>query len=179
MFYAFHIVLIPLVIVVQYFLPMLPSGGRIHLLPAVLFHVALMFSLPRALALVALGGGLWDLLHAHWNGAGFEIGVGWTVGVMGFICMVLNGFQPLFSRGRWEVHCLASGIGTSAAILLEFVLLSVRREPIHFEFGGVVWARVLGPGMLALVFAPFLSMALRYLGRLMGHSNLREFEREP
>jgi hypothetical protein len=58
-------------------------------------------------------------------------------------------------------------------------LLSVRREPIHFEFGAVIWARVIGPGLLALVLAPFVSMALRYLGRLMGHSNLREFERDP
>jgi hypothetical protein len=179
MFYAFHILLIPLVIVAQYFLPMLPSGGRIYLLPMVLFHGALMFNLPRALVLVALGGGIWDLLHAHWNGVGFEIGVGWSVGVFGLIGVILNGFQALFARGRWEVHCLASGIGTSVAVLLEFVLLSVRREPIHFEFGGVIWARVIGPGLLALVLAPLVSMALRYLGRLMGHSNLREFERDP
>jgi hypothetical protein len=74
---------------------------------------------------------------------------------------------------------LASGIGTSLAVLLEYVLISVRREPIHFEFVGVIWARVIGPGLLALVLAPFASMALRYLGRLMGYSNLREFERDP
>jgi hypothetical protein len=91
--------------------------------------------------------------------------------------IIMSGLRPLFLRGRWEVHCLFSGIATSVLVLAEYLMISLRREPLRFEFNPEIWGRILGAGVVALVLSPFVFMALGYLSRLMKHQHYRP-ERE-
>jgi hypothetical protein len=87
--------------------------------------------------------------------------------------VIMSGLRPLFLRGRWEVHCLFSGIATSVLVLVEYLMISLRREPLRFEFNPEIWGRILGAGLVALVLSPFVFMALGYVSRLMQHQHYR------
>jgi hypothetical protein len=108
---------------------------------------------------------------------GSVLGVGWSVIVYAILGIIMSGLRPLFLRGRWEVHCLFSGIATSVLVLAEYLMISLRREPLRFEFNPEIWGRILGAGLVALVLSPFVFMSLGYLSRLMKHQHYRP-ERE-
>jgi hypothetical protein len=139
------------------------------------------------LVLAFLGGAMWDLVHGVWvevhgahgmhAGTGaeevLELGVGWSVCAYAVLGAIGSGMRPLFLRGRWEVHCLFSGFATSVLTFLEYVLISLRREPLHFEFSRSVWERVVGAGVTALVISPLVFAFLGYVARWMGHRHYR------
>ena len=52
---------------------------------------------------------------------------------------LMGGFRPLFQRGRWEIHCLLSGVCTSIIVLAEYLMITFRREPVVFIFNQDVW----------------------------------------
>jgi hypothetical protein len=85
----------------------------------------------------------------------------------------MSGLRPLFLRGRWEVHCLFSGAATSLLVLLEYLMISLRREPLRFEFSPLIWGRIFGAGVVALVVSPLVFAILGYIARLIGHKHFR------
>lgn len=150
-----------------------PWGARLFLMPVVFFYGALSFSTGRMLFLAFCSGVMWDLIHIQGMEDSGDLGIGWSVIAYGILGTLVSGMRPLFLRGRWEVHCLFSGAGTSVLVLLEYLMLSLRREPLHFEFSNLVWGRVFGAGILALIVSPFVSLILGYLGGLLGHTHYR------
>jgi hypothetical protein len=52
-----------------------------------------------------------------------------------------------------------AGVGTAAYLLMQFVMLSLRREGFEFD-PALIW-RVLAPGCIAAVFAPILYAAVK------------------
>jgi hypothetical protein len=72
----------------------------------------------------------------------------------------------LFRRGRWEVHCLLSGIFTSLIVLTEFLMITFRRgSPV---FPDAIWERVLGAGVMASMLAPLIFFSLNSVAALTG-----------
>ena len=43
-----------------------------------------------------------------------EIALGWSILLYAVLAAIMHGLRPLFIRGRWEVHCIMSGVCTSA-----------------------------------------------------------------
>lgn len=72
----------------------------------------------------------------------------------------------MFLKGRWEIHCLASGVGTSFLLLCEFLMINLRRS--GFEFPMEAWWRIGGPGLIALLLAPPFYIAFRLLEQKLG-----------
>lgn len=181
-FFVFVVFSMGAALVAQHFLPVVPPwGARVFLLPLVFLYGALSFSTAGMLILAFLGGVMWDLVHGVWvEGHGgeevLELGVGWSVCAYAVLGAVGSGLRPLFLRGRWEVHCLFSALATSSLTLLEYVLISLRREPLHFDFSQVVWERVVGAGVTALVLSPAVFAFLGYVARWMGHRHHRPQE---
>jgi hypothetical protein len=174
MFYGFIIAALLIAAVTQHFLGAVPPwGARVFLMPLVFLYGALSFSTGGMLFLAFLSGLTWDLLHAQWVEDTVELGVGWSVIAYAVLGVIMSGLRPLFLRGRWEVHCLFSGIATSVLVLVEYVMISLRREPLRFEFNPEIWGRILGAGLVALVLSPFVFSVLGYLGRLMKHQHYR------
>jgi hypothetical protein len=82
----------------------------------------------------------------------------------------MHGLRPLFARGRWEVHCIMSGICTSALLLGQYLMLSFRRGSIFFS--REVWWQIGGPGLLAIIMAPLVFWALQWLARATAYPYL-------
>lgn len=170
-------------LVVQFYIPPLPflSGARVLLLPLVFFFGALALPFPGMLALAFACGLMWDALTAQVLDIGMgptsarvvEVGIGWSVVLYGILGALMSGFKPLFQRGRWEVHCLMSGVCTSVIVLAEYFMISVRRAAFYgvpFEINSDIWWRIGGPGLIALVLAPAVFFFLKSMAALVGYN---------
>ena len=177
-------------LIVQHFIPALPflSGARVLLMPLVFFFGALTLPFGGMLALAFACGFMWDALTVQVievgkgpsNAMVVEIGFGWSILLYAMLGAVMSGFRPLFKRGRWEIHCLMSGICTSLIVLSEFLLISIRRAALYnvpFEFNRDIWWRIGGPGLVALVLAPVVFFLQKYHATLVGY-NPNEVEPE-
>ncbi|MDB6172213.1 MAG: hypothetical protein JWL59_1524 [Chthoniobacteraceae bacterium] len=157
-------------VVVQHFIgPIQPFGARVMLMPIIMFYGALAMPVWGMLALAFAGGLMWDALCTQQTKAGFEVALGWSVLLYAALGAIMSGFRPLFQRGRWEIHCLLSGLCTSAIVFAEFVMISVRRQPLTFVFNQEVWWRIGGAGLIAALISPLFFFFLNYLALLVGY----------
>jgi hypothetical protein len=165
-------------LVVQHFIPPLPGpwfeGARVLLMPLVMFYGALAMPYGAMLALTFLAGFMWDALNTQIltlsvdmvSQPAVEISLGWSIILYAVLGSIMNGLRPLFRRGRWEVHCLLSGIFTSLIVLTEFLMITFRRgSPV---FPDAIWERVLGAGVMASMLAPLIFFSLNSVAALTG-----------
>jgi hypothetical protein len=170
-------------LVLQHFIPPLAfmSGARVMLLPLVFFFGALSLPFTGMLALAFACGLMWDALTVQVVEIGsgptsavvVELGLGWSSVVYAVLGAVMSGFRPLFKRGRWEIHCLMSGICTLLLVGSEFLMLSVRRAALYgapFQFNQEIGWRIGGPGLVALILAPAIFFFLKAMAALVGYN---------
>lgn len=170
-------------LVLQHFIPPLAfmSGARVMLLPLVFFFGALALPFPGMLALAFACGLMWDALTAQVVEIGsgptaavaVELGLGWSIVLYAVLGAVMSGLRPLFKRGRWEIHCLLSGLCTTLIVGAEFLMLSVRRAALYsapFQADNDILWRIGGPGLVALVLAPAVFFFLKAMAALVGYN---------
>jgi len=170
-------------LLIQQFIPPLEflHQARVLLMPLVLFYGALALPYGLMLGLAFACGLMWDAMSAQIldvKVAGMmtstvEIALGWSILLYATLGSVMSGFRPLFKRGRWEIHCLMSGVCTSLIVLSEFLMLSVRRAALDhssFLFTPEVGWRIGGAGIVALFLAPIAFWILSMLADLVGYN---------
>ena len=120
---------------------------------------------------------MWDAFAATQvvNG-NLEISLGWSIVVYAALGAIMNGFRPLFQRGHgWEIHCLLSGPLVCIFVLLEYLMITFRRG--GFIFPKIIWWRIGGEGLAAMIAAPIVFLLLHWLALSLGILAPRE-ERE-
>ncbi len=170
-------------LVIGQFIPPLEflHQARVFLMPLVLFYGALALPYGLMLGLAFACGLMWDattaqILSVKVDGSTattVEIALGWSILLYATLGSVMSGFRPLFKRGRWEIHCLMSGLCTSLIVLAEYLMLCVRRAAIDhspFLFTPEVAWRIGGPGLIALLLAPLAFWILSLLADLVGYN---------
>lgn len=169
-FFVFLLVAMFLALVVQHFIPTLPIiGSRVLLMPIVMFYGALALPTPGMLVLAFCGGLMWDAMHVQIINGNVEIALGWSIVLYATLGALMGGFRPLFQRGRWEIHCLLSGVCTAMIVLAEYLMITFRREPVVFLFNKEIWWRIGGAGLVAALLSPFFFFTLNYLAFLVGY----------
>ena len=164
-------------LVVQHFIgPLPPFGARVMLMPIVMFYGALALPIWGMLALAFAGGLMWDALCTQQTDSGFEIAMGWSILLYAALGAIMSGFRPLFQRGRWEIHCLLSGLCTSVIVLAEYLMLCLRRQPVSFVFNQDIWWRIGGAGLIAALLSPLFFFFLNYLASLVDYDPQPERE---
>lgn len=145
-------------LVIQEFFPPVAMlhGARVLLVPMIFCYAAL--SMPTWLMVLAafFTGFLTDLNYLHVVDGQVEIGLGFSIVFFVLFGLLANGFQPAFRRGHWWLHILLSALGTSVFLLLQFAMISFRRE--GFVFNELVVWRILGPGVIAAILSPVLHL---------------------
>jgi hypothetical protein len=132
--------------------------------------MALPFPLMLALALYA--GLLLDALTVQVIGGKVEISMGSSILLYGVLAGFMHGLRPLFVRGRWEVHCILSGICTSLIVLAQYLMITFRRGSLVFT--PQIWWQIAAPGLIAMAIAPILFWFLQWMGRMTAYSTLLE-----
>ncbi len=170
-FFFILLVIMLLSFVAQHFIgPIAFWGARLFLMQIVMFYGAVALPTPGMLGLAFAGGLMWDLRFAAMVDGQFEINLGWSVVLYTVLCVLLAGFRPLYLRGRWEIHCILTGICVAAIPMAEYLMLSVRRQPVEFVFNRDIWHRIGGAGIAATLLAPFFFFGLNYLGYLVRYN---------
>ncbi len=157
-------------LVVQHFIGPLPViHARVMLMPIVMFYGALAMPVAGMLALAFVGGLMWDALSTQYVDGAVEVSAGWSIVLYAALGAIMNGFRPLFQRGRWEIHCLLTGFCTSALVLAEYLMLTIRRQPVQFIFNHDIWWRIGGAGIVAAFLSPLVFFLFNYLAALTGY----------
>ena len=174
-------------LVVQHFIGPIPEiGARVFLMPIVMFYGALALPQWGMLALAFTAGFMWDALATQWTSmpgensdGAVEIALGWSIVLYAGLGAIMSGFRPLFLRGRWEIHCLLTGVCTSVLVLAEYLMITIRREPLTFVFDREIWWRIGGAGLVAALLSPLFFFALNYLASLVGYNPHLETKETP
>jgi len=145
-------------------------GARLLLIPMVFCYAAMILPLPAVLALAGFTGLLTDLANLHVIDGRVEIAVGWSIVFYVIFGLISHGLQNAMLRGHWWPFILLSGLGTAALPLLQLVMISFRRE--GFVFDSVCVWRILAPGMIAMLLAPFLHHAVKPFSGLFPEEDL-------
>ncbi len=149
--------------------------ARIVIYPVILAYGALALPLWGALALAFFNGLIWDGLTLQivnsgamaQKAAAVEIPLGWSIVVYGVLAVLVHGLRPLFLRGRWDIHCLASGFCTSVILFGEYGMLTFRRGGLVFP--RELWARILLPGFFAMLLAVVVYFIFNSVAGLIGY----------
>src|SRR5437762_10916349 len=152
-FFCILIVLVFVAQIAEFFIPPLDwmSNAHVYIAPVLVFYGAMALPLPLMLVLVFWAGFLLDALTAQVIGGRVEISFGSSIVLYAVLAGIMHGLRPLFARGRWEVHCIMSGVCTSALLLGQYLMLSFRRGSIFFS--REVWWQIGGPVLLAMISA--------------------------
>ena len=171
-FFLLLVVLVFVAQIVEIFIPPLDwmFNAHVYIVPVILFYGAMALPFPLMLALAFIAGFLWDAMTAQVLDAHVEISFGWTILLYAVLAAIMHGLKPLFSRGRWEVHCVLSGVCTSLILLSQYLMISFRRGSILFN--REVWWQIGGPGLLAMLMAPLIFWSLHWLARLTNNPYL-------
>ncbi|HAF03781.1 MAG TPA: hypothetical protein DCO65_02105 [Spartobacteria bacterium] len=176
----FFFILLALVFIAQiaeFFIPALPwlYNAHIYIVPLIVFYGAMALPFPLMLALALYAGILLDALTVQVIGARVEISLGWSILLYAVLAGIMHGLRPLFIRGRWEVHCVLSGICTSAIILAQYLMITFRRGSLLFS--REVWWQIGGPGLIAMLMAPIIFWLLQWMERITAYPYLSEGDR--
>jgi hypothetical protein len=172
----FFILLILLVVaqIAEFFIPPLDwmYHAHIYIAPVLVFYGAMALPFPLMLAMALVAGILLDSLTVQVIGSRVEISLGWSILLYAVLAGIMHGLRPLFVRGRWEVHCVLTGICTSAIILAQYLMITFRRGT--FLFTREVWWQIGGPGLIAMLMAPVIFWMLNWVARMTRYPYLPE-----
>jgi hypothetical protein len=173
-FFFLLLVLVLIAQIAEIFIPALPwlYNAHIYIAPVIVFYGAMALPFPLMLALAFYAGMLLDALTVQVIGGKVEISVGWSILLYGVLAGIMHGLRPLFIRGRWEVHCVLSGVGTSLIILAQYLMITFRRGSLVFT--REIWWQIGGPGLIAMAIAPILFWFLQWMSRITAYSYLPE-----
>ncbi len=171
-FFFFLLLLVLIAQIAEFFIPALPwlYNAHIYIVPVIVFYGAMALPFPLMLALALYAGILLDALTVQVISGKVEISAGWSILLYGVLAGIMHGLRPLFMRGRWEVHCILSGIGTSVIILAQYLMITFRRGSLIFS--REVWWQIGGPGLIAVAMAPIMFWFLQWMGRITAYPYL-------
>jgi hypothetical protein len=163
--------------IAEFFIPVLPwlYNAHVYLVPVIVFYGAMALPFPLMLALVLYAGLLLDALTVQVIGGKVEISIGSSILLYAVLGGIMHGLRPLFARGRWEVHCILSGVCTSVIVLAQYLMITFRRGSLVFT--REIWWQIGAPGLIAMALAPILFWFLQWMARMTAYSYLPERDR--
>lgn len=173
----FFVILLILVVIAQiaeFFIPPLDwmYQAHIYIAPVLVFYGAMALPFPLMLGMAFFAGVLLDALTVQVLGSKVEISLGSSILIYAVLAGIMHGLRPLFIRGRWEVHCVLTGLCTSAIILAQYLMITFRRGT--FMFTREVWWQIGGPGLMAMLMAPVIFWILNWVARVTRYPYLPE-----
>ena len=173
-FFLLLVLLVFVAQIVEIFIPPIEwmFHAHVYIVPVIVFYGAMALPFPLMLALAFIAGFLWDAMTAQVLATQVEISFGWSILLYAVLAAIMHGLKPLFNRGRWEVHCVLSGVCTSLILLAQYLMISFRRGSLIFNRD--VWWQIGGPGLLAMLMAPLAFWSLHWLAGLTNSPYLPE-----
>ena len=181
-FFAVVLVVDLLAVVCQSYLPpfLRFDGATVLLFPVILAYGALALPFAGTLALAFCNGLLWDALTVQIvqlnpyvrQPAVEETHLGWSILLFGLLAIMTHGLRPLFLRGRWDLHCLASGFCTVVILAAQYAAITFSRGALVLPRDLIVHTllpRILLPGFFAMLLAPVVYVGFYLVANLLDY----------
>ncbi len=178
--YSFITILLLLAsFVVQQFLPALTGmhDSRVFLVQLVFLCSAVTVGQPTMLLLAFIGGFFWDAhcwLGPHggdpevYNQQVESLRFGYSIFLFGAMGFLMQGIQPLFKRGKWQVSAFLSGIAIFLYLAAEYAIITFVRG--EFILTRATFMQMLFTSLLTMLFSPLIFWMLFRIARACDHS---------
>lgn len=165
--------------VVQQFLPAFTGlhHARILLVQIVFLCCAVTVG-PRTMLLLAfLGGFFWDAqCTLSPQGADLEVYTqqvealrfGYSILLFGAMGFLMQGIQPLFKQGKWQISALLSGIAVLLYLAAEYAIINFVRG--DFTLSKATVLQMVFTSLLTMLFSPLIFWALFHIAEACDHS---------
>ena len=162
-------ILVILACIFQQFLPAVTGfyDARLHILPLTFLCCAVTVGLSPMLALAFLGGFIWDAQNTLGAAGGDpaiythsvdQIHFGYSIILYAFMGIIMQGVQPLFRKGVWQLSAIITGVATFFYLLSEYLLINIVRG--EFIFPSHVFKNITISASLSIIFSPLLFFIL-------------------
>jgi cell shape-determining protein MreD len=165
--------------VVQQFIPALTAfqHSRILLVQLVFLCAAVTVGQPAMLLLAFIGGFLWDAQHTLGSEPGDlevytrpveSLRFGYSILLFGAMGLLMQGIQPLFKKGNWQVSAFLSGIAIFLYLAAEYSVISFVRG--GFVLTGATVLQMAYTSLLTMLFSPLVFWLLFRIARFCQHT---------
>lgn len=173
------IFLLLLAFVVQQFLPTFTGfyDSRILLVQLVFLCAAVTVGPPTMLLLAFLAGFLWDAqctIAPHGGDPAIytakveALRFGYSILLFGAMGMLMQGVQPLFRQGKWQLSAFLSGIAIMLYLFAELAIITFVRGDLTFN--RAMFLKIAFTSGLTMLFSPLVFAILYLLAHLFRHS---------
>ncbi|TAE77305.1 MAG: hypothetical protein EAZ65_02215 [Verrucomicrobia bacterium] len=172
------LLLILLALVVQQFIPALTGlfNSRLLLVTLVFLCASVTVGPPVMLALAFTCGFLWDAQNALgppggdptiYHSPAESLRFGYSIVLYGVIGYLMQGIQPLFREGKWQLSTFLAGISVFIYLVAEYLI-------INFVRGGFIFSRatllqITFTSILTTLFSPLVFWILFQIASRFGH----------
>ncbi len=157
------------------FIPVLPQffNARLLIVPLVFLCAAVTLDVGGMLLLSFACGLLWDAEHTILRGVTdpevypesvATLKFGYSIFLFAVAGFVMQGVQPLFREGKWQVSALVTGIALFLYLFVEFMLLSFIRG--QFILTGTTMKIIIYSSLITMLLSPFVFYLLFKLAKL-------------
>lgn len=171
-------ILVLLALVAQQFIPSLTGlfNSRLLLVTLVFLCASVTVGPPVMLALAFTCGFLWDAQSALGPPGGDPmvydqpaeaLRFGNSIILYGVIGYLMQGIQPLFREGKWQVSAFLVGVSIFVYLVAEYLIINFVRG--DFLFPRATLYQIVFTSVLTMLFSPVVFWILFYIAGRFGH----------
>lgn len=171
-------ILLLLALVVQQFIPSLTGlfNSRLLLVTLVFLCASVTVGPPVMLAMAFTCGFLWDAQSALGPPGGDplvydqpveSLRFGYSIILYGVIGYLMQGIQPLFREGKWQVSAFLVGVSIFVYLVAEYLIINFVRG--DFLFPRATLFQIVFTSVLTMLFSPIVFWILFYIAERFGH----------
>lgn len=171
-------ILVLLALVVQQFIPSLTGlfNSRLLLVTLVFLCASVTVGPPVMLAMAFTCGFLWDAQSALGPPGGDplvydqpaeSLRFGNSIILYGVIGYLMQGIQPLFREGKWQVSAFLVGVSIFVYLVAEYLIINFVRG--DFLFPRATLFQIVFTSVLTMLFSPIVFWILFYIAGRFGH----------
>ncbi|WP_018969831.1 hypothetical protein [Rubritalea marina] len=152
-------------------------NARVLLFHTVFLCCAVTVKFPAMLLLAYFGGFLWDADNTLAAAAGDpsiyhsptgSLHFGYSIILFGIMGVIMQGIQPLFRKGVWQISAILSGVSLSIYLLIEFLLINFIRG--DFTFTHQVAYQIGLTSLISMGLAPVIFILLFKLSNIFDYT---------
>ena len=152
-------------------------GARVLILPLVFVCCSVSVDFTTMLLLAFLCGFLWDAQHtlspqggdpAIYSNPVESLRFGYSIILYAMMGLFMQGIQPLFSRIKWQVASILTGIAVFLYLFSEYLLLNFVRG--EFTFPSTIFYRIYLTSALTMFFTPLVFWIIHRSATLCQHT---------
>lgn len=151
--------------------------ARLHILPLTFLCCVVTVGFSPMLILAFLCGFIWDAQNTLgaqggdptiYSAPADQIRFGYSIILYLIMGGIMQGFQPLFRKGVWQLSAIVSGFSIFIYLLSEYFLINIVRGDFYFPTR--VFYQIWISAAITMLFSPLLFFILFKLARLFHYT---------